>query len=300
MYSNDYPTNDDRSEWGRKAIAWLVDFTRFHPGDRDLNNRKILIEAGRDLVSYIFHTLAEADVDIEDFAASCIESWTEDIREETSGLVGDVATETRVRVLLPGATGSTLFPQSRPEAWWELFADEPSMRFEPWPIGAKRHIIAGLVKAEAEAMQDALAQAADCRPVPEWNPEVALVAAEPDQENSWPPELLRTLFESAHRTAFEGYEAVEAAAVETHLSDLVAAAGRKGYELVFELHAEPGRDLVNVHHSSDRPVICVSTGRAVPWQWEDGQVRLRQPLSDADADFLVRLTDAVAHLSLVD
>lgn len=296
MYDHDYPTNDDRAHWGREAIAWLVGFTRFNPGDRDLDSREVLLEAGRDLVSYIFHTVAQTDIDMEAFAASCLESWAEDVRDETAEDLGPVATETRVRTLLPGAAGPSLYPRPRRETWWTLLTGNRNVRFDRWPIGVKRRIVAGLVRAEAKAMRAALAAAADGHVVPEWDPEIALVSAEPDEEAYWPRQRLSALFESAHRIALKHYSNTEAEAVVVHLANLFDNARRKGFELVFDTHTEPESDSASLRQRTrHQPTICISVGRAVPWRYKDGRVRLDQPLTEADADLLARATGAVTQ-----
>lgn len=295
MYDHDYPTNDDRAHWGREAIAWLVGFTRFNPGDRDLDSREVLLEAGRDLVSYVFHTVAQTDIDMEAFAASCLESWTEDVRDETAEDLGPVATETRVRTLLPGAAGPSLYPQPRRETWWTLLTGNRGIRFDHWPIGVKRRIVAGLVRAEAHAMRAALAAAANGRPVPEWDPEIALVSVELGEEAHWAHQRLGPLLESAHRSALEHYSDTEAEAVAAHLADLFDNARRKGVELVFDAHTEPeGNSASFRQHTGHQPTIFISVGRAVPWRYKDGRVCLERPLTGGDADLLVRVIGAVA------
>jgi hypothetical protein len=301
VHVNDYPSNADRAEWGRAMLARLATLTRFHPGDRDLHARAALVELGRDGLTYLFHALAEADVDIAAFAEACIEDWRTDLNDEAHEQEMDANERTEVRSLLAGAVGSSLYPPSRTESWWQALEDQDlATHLDAWPLGVKRRIVAALVETETRHMNEALRAAAGARLAPTWESEVALTAVPQGEEAAWPRERLRDLFEHAHTAALAAYPAIERAAVAAFLDDLSATASRKGWVLDLTVLAVPAEtDGPQTPSGVPLPastVLATPAGEVPAWRETDGRWEVVRDLTDADAQILTDLADAIASL----
>jgi hypothetical protein len=301
MHTNDYPSNTDRAEWGRAMLAHLATLTRFHPGDRDLHARPALVELGRDGLTYLFHALHEADVDIAAFAEACVEDWRTDLSDEAHEQETEANERTEVRSLLAGAVGSSLYPPSRTEWWWKALEEDYLVaRFTAWPLGAKRRIVAALVEAEARHMNEGLRQASGERPAPTWDPEIALTAVPPEEDAAWPRHRLRGLFVQAHTATLQSYAAIERDAIAAALDDLSATASRKGW--VLDLAA------LALLANTDDPQTPLGaplpehTSLAAPideppaWREADGHWEVVRDLTEADAQILTSLANAIAGL----
>lgn len=301
MHANDYPSNADRAEWGRAMLAHLATLTRFHPGDRDLHARGALIELGREGLTYLFHALGEADVDIAALAEACVEDWRTDLNDEAHEHEMEAAEQTEVRSLRAGAAGTSHYPPPQSESWWQaLEDDELAARFDAWPLGVKRQIVAELVEAETRHMNEALRQAAGTRPVPTWNPEVALTAVPTGEEADWPPERLRSLFEHAHAAAIADHPAIERDAVAAFLGDLSATAARKGWVLDLAALAIPaGANGPQTPPGVPLPadtILAAPVEQAPAWRESGGRWEVVRDLTEADAQILTSLADAIAAL----
>lgn len=302
MHTGDYPSNADRAEWGRDLLARLATLTRHDPGDRDLHSRSVLVELGRDAITYLFHTLHEVDVDIAALSQACIEDWQTDLNDEAHERQIEPATRTEVHSLLAGAVGASLCPPSRTEWWWQALEDgELVARFTAWPLGVKQGIVAALVDTETRHMNDALRQAAGARPAPTWEPEVALTAVPGGEDANWPPHRLRDLFEHAHTAALRAYPKIERDAVCAFLGDLAAAAARKGWELdLVALPVPVEATETQTHRTSSPPVKTSSAapvGESPAWRETGGRWEVVRDLTETDAQILTGLADAIAGLA---
>jgi len=301
MHANDYPSNADRAEWGRAMLARLATLTRFHPSDRDLHARAALVELGRDGLTYLLHALHEADVDIAALAEACVEDWRTDLSDEAHEQEMEANERTEVRSLLAGAVGSSLYPPSRTESWWQALEDQDlAAHFDAWPLGVKRRIVAALVETETRHMNQALRAAAGARPAPTWESEVALTAIPQGEEATWPPERLRELFGQAHEAAIAEVPAIERDAVAAFLDDLSATAARKGWVLDLAALAIPAGG-TGPQASSGVPmppdtVLAAPAGDVPAWRQTDGHWEVVRDLTEADARILTGLADAVAAL----
>ncbi|GAB4001330.1 hypothetical protein GCM10029992_36510 [Glycomyces albus] len=302
MSNHYYPSNADRANMGRDLLADFATQTRGLPGDRDLHERGILVENAQDAITYLFHALAEADIDIAAFAESCIEDWKTDLAEEDADneeALSEVAEQTETFCLLPGAAGSSLYPDSRTEWWWAALEDEDvPVRFSPWPIGMKRMLVAGLVNTETKSMQTALRLAAanEGLAVPRWEPGIALTAVTCGQETHWPPQRLHELFAGAHRTTVADYPAIEAAAAVSYLNHLEAEAARKGWALDVAEQAAAHASGKDDTAFDAGPPPAAPDGQIPAWRQTGGHWELQRDLTDTDAQLLTGLADAIAAL----
>lgn len=299
MSNTYFLSNSDRAAMGRELLADFAARTRGLPGDRDLHQRTILVENARDAITYFFHALAEADIDIEDFTEACIEDYQTDLNDEAHerhqhGTKDESppADRTEVRRLLPGATGPSHYPPSRTEWWWDTLGNTGlGDRWRVWPISVKRAIIAALVDTETKSMRAALHIAAvqDGLDAPYWEPEVALVAVVGDEADQWPPERLRNLFTAANDKALGAYRQIEIAAVVSELHRLEAQATRKGWTLNLAVVNEGNA-------GEDRTLPAAPAGYEPAWCQTNGRWNLHRGLTEADARVLTGLADAIAAL----
>ncbi|MCD0444280.1 hypothetical protein LO763_11670 [Glycomyces sp. A-F 0318] len=299
MHAHDFPTNADRAQWGRDLLARLAAQTRHLPTDRDLHSRPVLIELSRDAITYLFHALYEADVDIAALADACVEDWQTDLSDEAHEHEQAATGQSEVRSLVAGAVGSSLYPPSRTEWWWQVAEDDDRIARLPLPV--KQRIVAASVEAETQHMNQLLSKAAGTHPAPTWDPAAALTAVPTGEEADWPQQRLQELFEQAHRIACSAYPAIERGAVAAFLDHLAAAALRKGWELdlaafVLPAAAESWPALSRNAVSTSVAGLAAPIGATPAWRATDGHWEVLRELTEADAALLVQLAEIVTRL----